>query len=92
MTDPDCILLCNQRYIVLFCIIPVLRTLVLQAYCDLIESFGWKSFTILYQDNQGEIPSSTSSDKLISAFKQPTFPLTQADIQNVIYAKPNFVY
>ena len=39
-----------------------------QAFSDLIASFGWKSFTILYQDNQGLVrlqellKASTDSD------------------------------
>ena len=29
--------------------------LLLQAFVNLIESFGWKSFTILYEDNQVDL-------------------------------------
>ena len=33
----------------------ILMTLLLKAFVNLIESFGWKSFTILYEDNQVDI-------------------------------------
>ena len=26
---------------------------IIQAFLDLVESYGWKSFTLLYQDNEG---------------------------------------
>ena len=41
--------------------------------CYLIESFGWNSFTILYQDNQGLV-------RLQELLKAPT----QSDIKIVV--------
>ena len=44
-----------------------------QAFSDLIKSFGWKSFTILYQDNRGLV-------RLQELLKAPT----QSDIKIVV--------
>ena len=44
-----------------------------QAFSDLIASFGWKSFTILYQDNRGLV-------RLQELLKAPT----QSDIKIVV--------
>ena len=46
---------------------------IFQAYVNLIESFGWNSFTILYQDNQGLV-------RLQELLKAPT----QSDIKIVV--------
>ncbi len=42
-----------------------LRTYIPQAYVELIERFGWKSYTILYEDNQGLV-------RLQELLKSPT--------------------
>ena len=42
----------------------------LQAYVELIERFGWKSYTILYEDNQGLV-------RLQELLKSPT----QSDVR-----------
>ena len=50
----------------------------LQAYVELIARFGWKSYTILYEDNQGLIrlqellKSPTQSDIKISVRQLPS--------------------
>ena len=43
---------------------------ILQAYVELIERFGWKSYTILYEDNQGLV-------RLQELLKSPT----QSDVR-----------
>lgn len=48
-----------------------------QAYVQLIERFGWKSYTILYEDNQGLV-------RLQELLKSPT----QSDVKIVVRQLP----
>ena len=48
--------------------------LISKAYMALIQTFGWKSFTILYQDNQGLI-------RLQELLKSPT----DSDLRTVVH-------
>ena len=50
---------------------------ILQAYVQLIERFGWKSYTILYEDNQGLV-------RLQELLKSPT----QSDVKIVVRQLP----
>ena len=52
---------------------------IVQAYLSLIESYGWKSFTILYQDNEGLV-------RLQELLKSPT----KSDIK-IVVRKLNFL-
>ena len=49
-----------------------------QAYVDLIERFGWRSYTILYEDNQGLV-------RLQELLKSPT----QSDVKIVVRQLPS---
>ena len=59
----------------LFCIF--LLPFSFQAYVQLIERFGWKSYTILYEDNQGLV-------RLQELLKSPT----QSDVKIVVRQLP----
>ena len=48
-----------------------------QAYVELIERFGWRSYTILYEDNQGLV-------RLQELLKSPT----QSDVRIVVRQLP----
>ena len=48
-----------------------------QAYVQLIECFNWKSYTILYEDNQGLV-------RLQELLKSPT----QSDVKIVVRQLP----
>ena len=53
------------------------RFYLFKAYVQLIERFGWKSYTILYEDNQGLV-------RLQELLKSPT----QSDVKIVVRQLP----
>lgn len=56
---------------------PTLSLSPFQAYVELIERFGWKTFTILYEDNEGLV-------RLQELLKSPT----QSDVRVVVRQLP----
>lgn len=50
----------------------LVRACVFQAYVDLVKAWGWKSFTIIYENNEGLV----RLQELLKAHGPSEFPIT----------------